>query len=420
MKNRIILLVLVLIMSLSLIACGNDIIIDVVENNASTNVSEDVNTEVTSTDNNTTDNTAVEEAVEVSNTNPAGMPTISKEDLKIAVLYIGGEEDTSGYTYAHEIGIQGMISNIGLKSDQVIRMSYVDDGDETAIREALDKCINEDGCNVIIGTSWGYMEYLAEYAENYPDIYFAHGTGYMSNGKNFTNYFGRIYQARYLSGLVAGMKTQSNKIGYVSAQGTGNSECTGGVDAFAMGIEEVNPDATVYVAVTNSWFDPDAEKAASDYLISMGCDVLAQHVDTTAPQTASEANGTWSIGYNSDMSKETPNATLTSVIWNWSAYYTSYVNSIINATYDGSNYYGGMDESLVSLTALSGICEDGTADVVNQMSQKIMSGEFGVFDGVIETNTGDMVGEEGKTLDDATITGGINWYYKNVVEVNWN
>ena len=186
-----------------------------------------------------------------------------------------------------------------------------------------------------------------------------------------------------------------------------------------MGVEKVNPDAKVYVAVTDSWFSPEDEQAASDALIALGCDVLAQHVDTTAPQTASQANGTWSIGYNSDMSKETPDATLTSVIWNWSAFYTSYVSSIINATYDGSNYYGGMDESLVGLTALSPLCEEETAEIVNTETQRILKGEFGVFDGVLETNEGTQVGEEGKTMDDATLTGGINWYYRNVELVNW-
>lgn len=414
MKKKFLTLIIAGMMTLSLAGCGNDVIVDVVKNDSNVVVNENTSPSDKQEASQTTP--TVQKVAEV---NPAGMPTIAKEDIKIGVLYIGGQEDTSGYTYAHEIGIQSMISNIGLSDEQVIRKNYIDDTDDKAIRAALDECIKEDGCNVIIGTSWGYMEYLAEYADTYPDIYFAHGTGYLSNGVNFTNYFGRIYQARYLSGLVAGLKTKSNKIGYVSAQGIGNSECTGGVDAFAIGVEEVNPDATVYVAVTDSWFDPEKEQKASDYLISIGCDVLAQHVDTTAPQTASEANGTWSIGYNSDMSKETPNATLTSVIWNWSAYYTAYVGGIINATYDGSNYYGGMDESLVSLTSLSSLCEDGTSEIVNEKMQEIISGKFGVFDGVLETNTGELVGEEGKTLDDATITGGINWYYRNVVEVKW-
>lgn len=421
MKKKWIGMLLAGAMALTLAGCGNDIIIDVVKNNTGTEVSQGNGTLSTpNTGANSSGNKETASGTDKQEkTNPAGMKAIARENLKIGVLYIGGQEDTSGYTYAHEIGIQGMISNLGLSDAQVIRKNYIDDTDADAILAALDECIEKDGCNVIIGTSWGYMEYLADYAKKYPDIYFAHGTGYMSNGVNFTNYFGRIYQARYLSGLVAGLKTKSGKIGYVSAQGSGNSECTGGVDAFAIGIEEVNPEAVVYVAVTNSWFDPEKEQAASDYLISIGCDVLAQHVDTPAPQTASEANGTWSIGYNSDMSKETPNATLTSVTWNWSAYYTAYIGSIINATYDGSDYYGGMNESLVSLTALSSLCEDGTGDIVSRKTQEIISGQFGVFDGVLETNTGAFVGEEGKTLDDATITGGINWYYKNVVEVDW-
>ena len=78
--------------------------------------------------------------------------------------------------------------------------------------------------------------HTSKMAEENPDVFFAHGTGYMSNGKNFTNYFGRIYQARYLSGIAAGRKTKSNKIGYVAAQDINNSEVTGGIDAFALGV----------------------------------------------------------------------------------------------------------------------------------------------------------------------------------------
>lgn len=417
MKRKVLALLLCMLMAFSLSGCGNDVIVDVVTNEdseASVETANDTN------DTNEKDESkeAKEENQDVADTNPAGLKTIKLEDLKIGVLYIGSAADTSGYTYAHELGIQGMISNLGLNADQVVRKESIDDGDEKAIDKALKECIDE-GCNVVFTTSWGYMDLTEQYAQQYPDVYFAHGTGYKSNGKNFTNYFGRIYQARYLSGIVAGLKTKSNKVGYVSAMGSDNSECTGGIDAFAMGVESVNPDAKVLVAVTNSWFSPDDEKAASDALIAKDCDVLAQHVDTTAPQTASQDNKTWSIGYNSDMSKETPDATLTSVIWNWSAYYTSYIDSIINATYDGSNYYGGMSESLVGLTELSTLCEGETADKVNEAQQNILSGKFNVFDGVIKTNDGSTVGEDGKTLDDATITGGINWYYQNVEVVDW-
>ncbi len=342
---------------------------------------------------------------------------ISKDAIKVGVIHLSDPSEGSGYTYTHDLGIQGMQQNLGLSDEQIVRKINVADSDADATREAIKECIDE-GCNIIFATSWGYMETTAEMAEEYPDIYFSHGTGYLSNGKNFNNYFGRIYQARYLSGIVAGMNTTTNKIGYVAAMGSDNSEVTGGIDAFALGIYSVNPDAQVYVKVTDSWYDPDAEKAAAEQLLDMGCDVITQHCDTSYPQTLAQERGVYGIGYNSDMSKEAPNACLCSVIWNWSAYYTSAVQSIIDGTWDGSNYYGGMNENLVGITELADFCADGTAEKVKEAKKQILSGEIGVFDGVIETNEGTTVGEEGKTLDDATITGAINWYFKtvNVVE----
>lgn len=339
--------------------------------------------------------------------------TEAKEKIKVGVIHLTDPAEGSGYTYTHDLGIQGMQQNLGLSDDQIIRKINVDDADKKATEKAIKECIDE-GCNVIFATSWGYMEKVAEMAEKYPDVYFSHGTGYMSNGKNFNNYFGRIYQARYLSGIVAGMNTTANKIGYVAAMDDSNSEVTGGIDAFALGIYSVNPDAKVYVKVTNSWYDPKAEKAAAKKLLDMGCDVITQHCDTSYPQTMAQEKGVYGIGYNSDMSKEAPEACLCSVIWNWSAYYTTAVQSIMDGTWDGSNYYGGMNENLVGITELANFCKEGTVEKVEEAKKKILSGENGVFDGIIETNDGKKVGKEGKTLDDATITGGINWYFKTV------
>ena len=340
---------------------------------------------------------------------------IAKEDIKVGVLYISDPAEGSGYSYTHDLGIQGMQENLGLSSDQIVR-KIVDDSDAQATEASIRECIDE-GCNVIFSTSWGYMETTATMAEEYPDIYFSHGTGYMSNGKNFNNYFGRIYQARYLSGIVAGMNTKSNLIGYVAAQDSSNSEVTGGIDAFAIGVASVNPDAKINVIITNSWYDPEKEEAASRQLLDMGCDVMAQHCDTAYPQTLAQERGVYGIGYNSDMSKETPDSCLTSVIWNWSAYYTSAVKSIIDGSWDGSNYYGGMAEGLVGITNLASFAAEGTQEKVDEATAAILSGQSNVFDGVMTTNTGETIGQEGSTLDDATITGGINWYYHNVVIV---
>lgn len=340
---------------------------------------------------------------------------ISTEDIKVGVLYISDPAEGSGYSYTHDLGILGMQSNLGLSDDQIVR-KIVSDQDTEGTKAAIEECIS-DGCNVIFTTSWGYMDATAEMAEKYPDVYFSHGTGYKSNGTNFNNYFGRIYQVRYLSGIVAGLNTTSNKIGYVAAQDTSNAEVTGGIDAFAIGVASVNPDAEIYVSVTYSWYDPEAEEAASRKLLDLGCDVMAQHCDTPYPLTLAQEYGVYGIGYNSDMSKEVPQTCLCSVVWNWSAYYTAAVDSIIKGTWNGENYYGGMNEGLVAITDLASFCKEGTQEKVSEATAAIMNGSNNVFDGELRTNTGEVIGSAGSTLDDATITGAIDWYYENVVVV---
>lgn len=367
---------------------------------------------------------AVESIVETKTDAPEGdestgdavLAGIAKEDIKVGVLYITDPAEGSGYSYTHDLGIRGMQSNLDLAEEQVVR-KIVSDGDTAATKKAIEECI-ADGCNVIFTTSWGYMEPTAEMAELYPDVYFSHGTGYLSNGKNFNNYFGRIYQARYLSGIVAGLNTRSNKIGYVAAQDSSNSEVTGGIDAFAIGVASVNPEAKIYVSVTNSWYDPPKEEEASKKLLDMGCDVMAQHCDTPYPLTLAQEYGVYGIGYNSDMSKEVPDTCLCSVVWNWSAYYTAAVDSIIKGTWTGENYYGGISEGLVQITQPASFCVEGTQEKVAEATTALLNGTGNVFDGELETNTGEIIGSVGTTLDDATITGSINWYYKNVTVVD--
>lgn len=337
---------------------------------------------------------------------------IAKEDIKIGVLYITDPGEGSGYSYTHDLGIVAMEKNLGLSDGQVVR-KIADDSDDNDIKNKIQECI-DSGCNIIFTTSWGYMDVTDQMAEEYPDIYFSHGTGYLSNGRNFNNYFGRIYQPRYLSGIAAGMNTASNKIGYVAAQDSSNSEVTGGIDAFAIGVAEVNPEAKVYVAVTNSWYDPQKEEEVSRKLLDMGCDVMAQHCDTPYPQTLAQEYGVYGIGYNSDMSKETPDSCLCSVIWNWGAYYTSAVQGIIKGTWNGGNYYGGMAEGVVQLTEVASFAAQGTKERVEEAKTSILSGQNNIFDGELLTNTGETVGSPGTTLDDATIKGQINWYYQNV------
>lgn len=343
------------------------------------------------------------------------MPAVAKEDLKVGVIHIGNPSDGSGYSYAHDQGIVEMQNELGLDNSQIIRKNNIADDDQTAIDTAMRECI-EEGCQIIFATSWGYMDACEALAEEFPDVVFSHGSGYKSNGVNFNNYFGRVYQSRYLSGIAAGLKTETNKVGYVGAWGKDNAEVTGGVNAFAMGVYDANPDATVYIKTTNSWYDPEGEKQAAVALINEGCDVIGQHCDTPNPQLAAEEANVFGVGYNSDMSKDAPNAVLTSTVWNWGAYYTYAVQSLVDGTWNGENYFGGLKEGLVDLSPLSELCVEGTAEQIEAARARIESGEWDVFDGVIECNDGTTVGAEGESLSDADITGNIHWYFKNIVE----
>lgn len=346
---------------------------------------------------------------------PAGtFAPVAKDKLKIGVIHITDPAEGSGYTFTHDQGVVGMQKALGLADNQIIRKNNVNDQDTTAIETAMRECI-EEGANIIFATSWGYMDSCEALAAEYPEVRFSHGSGYKGNGVNFNNYFGRIYQSRYLTGIAAGLKTKTGKVGYVGAQDNQNSEVTGGCDAFAMGVYSVNPEAKVYIKVTGSWFDPEGEKQAAEALIAEGCDVIGQHCDTPNPQLAAEEKGVWGVGYNSDMSKDAPKAVLTSTVWDWSVYYTKAVQSVIEGTYDGKNYFGGMDDGLVTLSPLSALCEPGTQEAVDAAKAKMVSGEWDVFTGPIEDNAGNVICKEGEKLDDATITGGINWYFKNVI-----
>lgn len=343
------------------------------------------------------------------------LPAVAKEDLKVGVIHIGNPADGSGYSFAHDQGIVEMQKTLGLEDSQIIRKNNVADDDQTATETAIRECI-EEGTQIIFATSWGYMDACEALAEEYPEVIFSHGTGYKSNGANFNNYFGRIYQSRYLSGIAAGLKTETNKVGYVGAWGKDNAEVTGGCNAFAMGVYSVNPDATVYIKTTSSWYDPEGEKQAAVALINEGCDVIGQHCDTPNPQLAAEEAGVFGVGYNSDMSKDAPKAVLTSTVWNWGAYYTSAVQSLVDGTWAGANYFGGLHEGLVALAPLSDLCAEGTQEKIDEATAKMVSGEWDVFDGVIECNDGTTVGVEGERMSDADITGNIHWYFKNVVE----
>ena len=366
-------------------------------------------------------------------------------NFKVGAIYINSQNDTSGYTYAHHHGITEGMKKIGL--DPAKDLYIVDNvpEDDEKVKQAIDQLAG-NGCNIIFGISFGYINAFEAKAKEYPDIIFSHATGYLSNDKNFNNYFGRIYQARYLAGIAAGYKSlelKNNNIGYVSAWGTEYAETCSGINAFAMGCMAVNPDAKVNVYEISTWGDQQLERQAAETLIdTYGCCVIAQHCDSAQPQIVANEKGVFGCGYNSDMSAEAPKAHLTAPVWNWDVYYATAMKAAMedpaNFMTKVGNYYEGLKAGFVDVSPLTANCTAETKEAIDLAKDLMTSGEWDVFSGVklsfsgaagsvgvaktdaaLKTNDGtEIVAAGGKSVEDGVIQGSMNYYVEGVTQVN--
>ncbi|HPZ10417.1 MAG TPA: BMP family ABC transporter substrate-binding protein, partial [Candidatus Eremiobacteraeota bacterium] len=268
----------------------------------------------------------------------------AKPKLKVAFVYVGPVGD-AGWTLAHDNARKDLEKYLG----ELVETASIESVPEGADAERIFTKLCEEGYKLIFGTSFGYMDAMENVAKRYPHVVFEHCSGYKTS-TNLGTYFGKIEQPRYLSGLVAGKMTKSNKIGYVAAHPI--PEVIRGINAFTLGVRKVNPRATVQVVWTYTWYDPAKEKEAAESLLDMGSDVIAQHQDTPGPQQAAEGKGCYSIGYNSDMSSFAPKAHLTSPVWNWSPFYMKTAREVYEDKWKSSSYCGGMKDGIVDLAPL--------------------------------------------------------------------
>ena len=325
---------------------------------------------------------------------------IAKEDLKIGAIYIGDENE--GYTAAHMAGIDEMQEALGLDDSQVIEKTLIGE-DEGCYDAAAD--LADQGCQIIFANSFGHETYILEAAGEYPDVQFCHATGTQaaSSGlSNMHNYFTNIYEARYVSGVVAGLKLNqmiedgtitedSCKMGYVGA--FPYAEVISGYTSFYLGAKSVCPSVTMEVKYTNSWASFDLEKECADALISDGCVLISQHADTTGAPTACEAAGVPCVGYNISMIATAPKQALTSASNNWAAYVTEAVQHVIDGTEIPVDWCKGFSDGAVLITELNeAAVAPGTKEKVDEVEAKLASGELHVFD----TSTWTVGGE---TLD---------------------
>lgn len=331
---------------------------------------------------------------------PASAEGVAKEDIKVGAIYIGDENE--GYTEAHMKGIDEMIETLGLDESQVIEKTLIGE-DEACADAAYD--LADQGCQIIFANSFGHESYMLEAAGEYPDVQFCHATGYQAASSglaNMHNYFTSIYEARYVSGVVAGMKLNEMldngtitedqaKVGYVGAYPY--AEVISGYTSFFLGVRSVCPAATMEVKYTNSWASFDLEKECAEALIADGCVLISQHADTTGAPTACEAAGVPVVGYNVSMIETAPTQALTSASINWGPYYTYAVQSVIDDTAIDTDWCKGFSEGANRITELNDAAiAEGTKEKVEEVEAAIIDGSLKVFD----TSTWTV---DGETLD---------------------
>jgi len=329
----------------------------------------------------------------------------AKEELKIGLVYIGPVGD-AGWTYAHDLGRQYIEEKF-----PEVETTYIESVPEGSESISVIKSLARKKYDIVFTTSFGYMNPTIQVAAEYPDTVFEHCSGYKT-AENVGTYFGRMYQARYLTGIVAGSMTESNTIGYVAAHPI--PEVIRGINAFTLGVKYANPEAKVNVVWTNTWYDPGIEKEAAISLLDIGADVIAQHQDTPAPQQAAEERGVYSIGYNVDMAKFAPEAHLTAPVWDWGIIYEDIVEKVMDGSWKTHETWWGLKENAVDIAPFGPMVTDDVKAKVAGAREAIISGDLEVFGGAIKDQDGNIVVPAGENMTDLEMLQ-MNFFVEGVI-----
>lgn len=319
---------------------------------------------------------------------------------------ITGSIDEGGWNGMHYIGASAACEEFG--AELIVKENIKEFCGECgpAVEELVGK-----GCKMIILTSFGYVEEVEDIIDKYPDVAF-YGNSFNFHAPNITSYFSRMYQARYLAGIVAGMQTQTGKIGYVAAMPT--SEVNRGINAFTLGVRRVNPEAVVTVAWSDAWDDEETERRQADALIeNVGADVLTYHQNKTYVAQEAEKYGIFSIGYHQSLESHSDKF-LTAVVCDWKKTYESIIRQYLRGnSSDIKIYWVGMEENTVKLDDLSPIVSEETKAEITRAQNEILAGHD-VFSGVIYDNKGELRCKENQTIRDEVLLEQFDWYVEGV------
>jgi basic membrane protein A len=298
---------------------------------------------------------------------------------RVAFIYVGPIGD-AGWTFQHDQARRHLEQTLSAET------RYVESVPETAeVARVMEQFIRQ-GYTTIFATAFGYQNFGLEVARRHPQARIIGIGPAIGLAPNVKTIYGRIWEGRYLTGIVAGRMTRANTIGFVAAHPI--TTVVAGVNAFALGVWSVNPNARIRVVWTRTWYDPPKEKAAAKALLDAGADVIAQHQDTpSALQAASEA-GRMGVGSESNMQRFAPGAYLTGTIWDWREVDAAIVRGIQGGQFKSEDYYGGLSDRMVTLGPMHARVPADTVRLVEQRRDEIARGAFQIFRGPLADQSG--------------------------------
>lgn len=332
--------------------------------------------------------------------------SLATKPLKVGFIYVSPTGE-AGWTYSHDQARKYVDEKFG----DAITTTYVENVPEGADAERILMKLAKSGHDLIFTTSFGYMNATLKVAKRFPKIKFEHATGY-KRAKNVSTYFDRSYESRYLSGVVAGYKTESNIVGYIGAFPI--PEVIRSINAFALGVRSVKPNAQVKVVWINTWFDPAKEREAATSLIDQKADVIAFHTDSPSAIQAAQEAGVSAVGYHSDMSAYGEKAHLTAAIHHWDEYYEKRIQALIDGTWKSTNTWGGIGSGMTNITEINQVIMPDNIAKVNALKDRIASGEYHPFTGPIYNQLGTLILPEGKIMDDKSLLS-MDYYVEGVL-----
>jgi basic membrane protein A len=329
-----------------------------------------------------------------------------KDKPKIAMLYFGPKND-GGWTQAFDEARIKIEKELGQKIQFVENVPE----DASAIKPAAEKFIQR-GANIVIGTAFGYSDSFKDLAAKYPDVAFLNGSG-TTNAANLESFYGRTYESQYLCGMAAGAASKTGKLGFVAANPFGVVNWT--INAFALGAQKMNPNATVNVIYTGAWNDPIKERAAAAALIDQGADVIGQHVDSPTPQIVAQERGVYATGHHRDLRQFAPKATLCSSVWVWDRFLVPELKKVMAGGWKPAQYgaFIAMKDGGTDIAGFGPAVPKDKAALITAEREAIMKGKQ-VYAGPLADRDGKERVAKGAVLSDADLWK-MDWFVKGVV-----